>query len=74
MTSKLSLEEALSKLARSRHAAVERARSVRSKVRSAHRTNANEEFSEPPSADLALCVVGILIALTLIDWFAVRWS
>jgi hypothetical protein len=40
-------------------------------VKSAHQANANEEFQEPPSADLAWCV-GILIALALIDWFAVR--
>lgn len=72
MTSKLSLEEALRKLARSRRATVERARSERSKVRSAHRASANEEFDEPPSADAALCV-GILVVLALIDWFAVRW-
>jgi hypothetical protein len=72
MTDKFGLEEALRKLARSRRAAVKRERNQRSVVKSAHRVNANEEFHEPPSADLAWCG-GILIVLALIDWFAVRW-
>ena len=72
MTNKLGLEEALRKLARSRRAAVKRERNQRSAVKSAHRANANEEFNEPPSAGLAWSVA-ILIALALIDWFAVRW-
>jgi hypothetical protein len=72
MTNKLGLEEALGKLARSRRAAAgKRDRNDRFKVKSAHRANANEEFHEPPSADLAWCI-GILIVLALIDWFAVR--
>lgn len=72
MTGKLGLEEALRKLARSRRAAVKRDRNDRFKVSSAHRADANEEFREPPSADLAWGV-GIAIALALIDWFAVRY-
>ena len=72
MTNKLGLEEALRKLARSRRAAVKRERNQRTVVKSAHRANANEEFNEPPSAGLAWSVA-ILIALALIDWFAVKW-
>ena len=49
-----------------------RDRTERSKVKSAHRSNANEEFSEPPFANTAL-IVGILIALGLIDFFAMKW-
>jgi hypothetical protein len=72
MTNKIDLEEALRELARTRRAAaVKRERNQRSEVKSAHRANADEEFHEPPSTDLAWCV-GILIALALIDWFAVR--
>jgi hypothetical protein len=72
MTNNSGLKEALRKLARSRRAApVKRERNQLSEVKSAHQANANEEFQEPPSADLAWCV-GILIALALIDWFAVR--
>jgi hypothetical protein len=72
MTGKLGLEEALRKLARSRRAGVKRVRNQRSEVKSAHRANANEEFHEPPPADLAWSVT-ILIVLVLADWFAVRW-
>jgi hypothetical protein len=73
MTNKIGLEEALRKLATTRRAAaVKRERNQRSEVKSAHRASANEEFHEPPSADLAWCV-GILFALALIDWFAVRY-
>ena len=72
MTNESGLEETLRKLARSRRAgAVKRDRDQRCEVKSAHRADANEEFHEPPSADLAWCV-GVLIVLTLIDWFAVR--
>jgi hypothetical protein len=70
MTDKLSLDEALTKLARSRRAIVKRDRNDHFRVRSAHRADANEEFQEQPSADTAW-FVGALIALTLIDWFAV---
>jgi len=70
MTDKISLEEALKKLARSRPVAVKR--DDRFKVKPAHRTDANDEFHEQPSADLAWCI-GAVAALTLIDWFAVRW-
>jgi hypothetical protein len=72
MTNKLGLEEALRKLARSRRIPVSPDRSGGVKVRPAHRSNANEEFSDPPSADTALCV-SILIILALIDFVAFRW-
>jgi hypothetical protein len=71
MTNKLSLQEALKKLAGSRRAVVKRDRNDRFKVRSAHRTDANVEFHEQPSAEMAW-FVGALAALALIDWFA-RW-
>jgi hypothetical protein len=72
MTNESGLEEILRKLARSRRAgAVKRDRNQRSGVKSAHRANANEEFHDPPSADLAWCA-SVLIVLALIDWFAVR--
>jgi hypothetical protein len=72
MTNKLSLQEALKKLARYRHAVVKRDRNDRFKVRPAHRADANDEFYEQPSADMAW-FVGALAALTLISWFAVKW-
>jgi hypothetical protein len=72
MTDKLGLEEALKKLARSRRGPGKLYGKEGSKVPPAHQANANEEFSELPSADTALCV-GILIVLALIDFFAVRW-
>jgi hypothetical protein len=71
MTDKLDHEEALRELARlSRRAAVKRDR-VPTSVWSAHQANGNEEFHEQPSAELACCV-GALIALALIDWFALK--
>ena len=72
MTNKLGLEEALKKVARSRRVTVNQHRAERSTVRPAQRGNANEEFSEPPSADTVLCVV-ILIALAVISFFALKW-
>jgi hypothetical protein len=72
MTDKLSLQEALKKLAGSRQAVVKRDRDDHFTVRPAHRADANDEFHEQPPADMAW-FVGVLAALTLIDWFAVRW-
>ena len=72
MTEQLSLEKALKRLARSRHTVVKRGLKDRAKARPAHRTNANEEFSESRSANTALCF-GILIVLAVIDFFVLKW-
>ena len=72
MNRKLDLYEALRKLAHSRRVTISWDRIERTKVRPAHQANANDEFSEPPSADTTLCV-GILIILAFIDFFALKW-
>jgi hypothetical protein len=72
MTKKLNLDEALRKLARSQRVLVKNDHAKSTRVSPARRADANEEFSEPPSASTALCVV-ILIALALIDFFALKW-
>ena len=51
---------------------VKRNRDEAAKIKAAHRTNANQEFSKPPSADMTLAVA-ILIALALIDLLALKW-
>lgn len=72
MIKKLGLEEALRELARARRVRANLDRTERLKVKSAHRSDANDEFSEPPFTNTAL-IVGILIALGLIDFFAMKW-
>ena len=72
MTRKSGVEEALRRLARAGRVKANRDSTERLQVKPAHRSDANEEFSDPPSANTALCV-GILIALALIDFFAMKW-
>jgi hypothetical protein len=68
---KLSLEEALRKLAKSRTVAGKGERWRSSGVRVAHRINGNEEFQEQPAAELAWGLMA-LIVFSLIDWFATK--
>jgi len=72
MPKKLGLEESLRQLARARRVKANRDHPEPPKIKPAHRSDVNEEFGEPPFANTALCI-GILIALALIDWFAVRY-
>lgn len=66
------MEEALRRLARAGRVKANRDRTAHFKIKPAHRSDANKEFSEPPFANTALCVC-ILIALALIDFFAMKW-
>ena len=72
MTKRLSLEEALRKLARSRRIVAKQDHGNGAKVQPARSDDVNAEFGEAPTADTALCIV-FLAALALIDFFALKW-